>query len=539
LNALEKTRQVLAHTRNRAVLPLLAAALRSSCAEVRSSAIRATVQRLDLESHSQLIRHFAAFSEAEIAILAEAYQAMPHHATPALKAAVTGSNKSLSESACKVIVACHHFDSMPALLKALEYPQHPNAGELAATSLRLAQELHERLVQWTADGERSGHDPTFARHQMLVAIERYFDRVRENARWETIEAFVLLAPSDHATLARILNDPQHACHTHLVAILSSNDSPPIVERLVGFMRDTDAPQAALETVARRTDRPFVEFLLQRLKHPVPLRTLHNMQRLRSVAWLESHREMLLDFDGRAQAIAVELAAAASLERESLFAFLMLLLRDGLAEGRRAACQALAKFDGPSADMLILAALEDPDASVQAAAARQLRPRRVPEALKVLVSFLDSPALEVREAARSSLAEFNFIRYRAMFDLLDESAAKTTGQLVHKVDDAAINGLMEELTSPSVSSRLRGIDMAVAMHAAQDVCGQLVELARHENQSIRQEALAALAECSGPQVLDVLESAAKDNNQSVAEAAQKSLAHYRHRGSGDPSLAATH
>jgi hypothetical protein len=82
-------------------------------------------------------------------------------------------------------------------------------------------------------------------------------------------------------------------------------------------------------------------------------------------------------------------------------------------------------------------------------------------------------------------------------------------------------------------------MAVAMHAAQDVCGQLVELARHENQSIRKEALAALAECSGPQVLDVLESAAKDNNHSVAEAAQKSLAHYRHSGSGDPSLAPTH
>jgi HEAT repeat protein len=207
--------------------------------------------------------------------------------------------------------------------------------------------------------------------------------------------------------------------------------------------------------------------------------------------------------------------------------LVLLVREGLAEGRRAACQALSEFDGPQADMLILAALDDPDAAVQAAAVRQMRPRRVPEALKVLVGFLDSPSLEVRDAARSSLAEFNFVRYRAMFDLLDENAIKTTGLLVHKVDDKAVDGLLEELTSPSVSSRLRGIDMAVAMQATQDVCGQLVELAKHENVSVRKEALAALAYCTGPAVVEVLELAVHDKNHSIAETAQQSLAYHQH------------
>jgi HEAT repeat protein len=288
--------------------------------------------------------------------------------------------------------------------------------------------------------------------------------------------------------------------------------------------------AALESIARRSDRPFVESLLESMRRPVPLRALHNMKRLHSIAWLESHREMLLDFDGRAQAVAVELAEASAMTREALFDLLVLLVREGLAEGRRAACQALSKFDGPQGDMLILVALDDPDAAVQAAAVRQLRPRRLPDALKVLVSLLDSPSLELRDAARSSLAEFNFVRYRAMFDLLDDAAIRSTGVLVHKVDDTAIDGLIEELTSPSVTSRLRGIEMAVAMQATQDVCAQLVELAKHENVAVRKEALGALADCTGPRVVEVLQLAASDKNHSIAETARQSLAHHRQMAS---------
>ena len=71
-------------------------------------------------------------------------------------------------------------------------------------------------------------------------------------------------------------------------------------------------------------------------------------------------------------------------------------------------------------------------------------RGLPDALRLLVSLLDSRSIEVRDAARTSLTEFNFARYRAMFDLLDEKAVKTTGVLVHKVDHAVRDGLMQEL-----------------------------------------------------------------------------------------------
>ena len=63
-------------------------------------------------------------------------------------------------------------------------------------------------------------------------------------------------------------------------------------------------------------------------------------------------------------------------------------------------------------------------------------------------------------------------------------------------------------SPSVSTRLRGIEMAVAMEAVQDVREQLIELARHENVALRKEAIAALALATGPDVVAALEFAAR-------------------------------
>ena len=177
---------------------------------------------------------------------------------------------------------------------------------------------------------------------------------------------------------------------------------------------------------------------------------------------------------------------------------------------------------------VRAALNDPDASVQAAALRQLRPRRSPNALQLLVAKLQSPSIEVRDAARSSLAEFNFVRYRAMFDLLDEHSVRTTGALVRQVDFTAREKLIGDLMSPSISVRLRAIDMAIAMDSNEDVRSQLLELAGHENVALRKEAIAALATVKGPDVVAVLELAADDTNSSVADAARQSLARHATR-----------
>lgn len=520
---LQTTCQILTNTRNRAVGPVVLSGIRSSVPEVRAAILRAAVRRRDALTHTHLVRHFLELDDVDRAILCDAHRAMPHHAAPVLRKAVLDGDKILCANACAIIVAAGDFDLFPTLVKAAENKKHPQPDDVLATMSGLVDILYHELAQWAAGIRDGGRDPSFVRHPVLAALEQSLNRYAQHQRTEILDAFLLLAPVDNATFLKILRDRHHACHAPMVKALSTSQDSGLIERLVDLLRDTEAPAAALEVIAQRDDQQFLNILLHELKPPAPLRVLHNMKRLRHVAWLESHRELLLEQDGRAQAVAVDLATSSDISRDALFQLLAFLLRSGLAEGRRASCHALAKFDDEKANQLVRAALEDPDAGVQAAAVRQLRSRRVPDALKRLVALLDAPSVEVRDAARTSLSEFNFVRYRAMFDLLDDEAARSTGMLVHKVDYSASHKLLEELTSPSISTRLRAIEMAVAMAATDDLQPQLMELAHHENVAVRKEAVTALGCCIGSQGIKTLEAATRDANGSVAEAARQSLA----------------
>jgi HEAT repeat protein len=519
---LEKTWGLLAQSRNRACLPLLAAGLESKSADLRVAAIRTIIRRHDRESQAQLIRRYASFGEPERQALREAHRAMPHHAAATLKAAVLQGDRVTCANACDMIVWCADFDLFPTLVKAAENRHHRHASVVIGAMLAMAHELQRQIAEATVAKKGERHDPAFTRHHLLTTLEHSLAQFDTHQRTEIIDALLLLAPLDNSTLLRILRDPRHACHAHIVSAMATSDDAAVIHRLVELLRDTDAPEAALTAISRRTDESFVTHLLQELKHPAPVRVLHNMKRMRRVAWLETNHDRILETSGRGQTVAVDLATASGMDRALVFRFLALILRDGLSEGRRAACQALVAFPGSEADELLARAVRDPDAGVQAAALRQLRGRKLPDALQHLVARLDSPSAEVRDAARSSLAEFNFIRYRAMFDLLDDEAQRTTGALVYKVDNSACDRLIEELTSPSVTSRIRGIEMAVAMQASQDVVEVLIELSVHENVAVREEAVAALGHCHGTRAVEALEEAARDSNRSVAEAAAHSL-----------------
>jgi HEAT repeat protein len=140
-----------------------------------------------------------------------------------------------------------------------------------------------------------------------------------------------------------------------------------------------------------------------------------------------------------------------------------------------------------------------------------------------VGKLVSTSAEVRDAARSSLAEFNFVRYRATFDQLDNKTARTTGVLVHKVDPSAIFRLAEELTAPSAAVRRRGIAMALAMNAQGAVHEHLIPLTEDEDVSVRVAAVSALAQCQGTEVVSALRLALQDALPEVRETAASGLA----------------
>ena len=161
--------------------------------------------------------------------------------------------------------------------------------------------------------------------------------------------------------------------------------------------------------------------------------------------------------------------------------------------------------------------------MQANALRQLRGRGIPGALTRLVEMMETPHEIVRRAVRESLAEFNFRRYLAAYDMLEDEVRRSTGSMVRKIDPEAIPQLQEELATKSRTRRLRAINAAVSMGAAIDVEEQLIQRLGDEDHVVRAEAARALGNCNTPAACNALAEACADRSIVVQEAAEESLA----------------
>jgi HEAT repeat protein len=168
---------------------------------------------------------------------------------------------------------------------------------------------------------------------------------------------------------------------------------------------------------------------------------------------------------------------------------------------------------------------------------QLRPRGIPGALAILLERIDSPHHVVREAARESLAEFNFKRFLAAYDMLEEDVRRSTGLLVKRIDAQAIPQLRQELSSTSGRRRKRGLAIARTLQAVDAVEDTICELLAEDDHLIRAEAAMALGDCDSATARAALELALEDNSVAVREAVVESLARLDQRGSLRPTASA--
>ena len=518
-DALGTTMYLLAHSRNQAAVPVLMSALGSKRLEIRLGAIHGLAVRRSPDGHAEILARLPAFGERELAVLAESVQRSSHRMQQALHDAVLSEDLGQYESACRVILLGRVYQSLPALVEVSENLRHRQSAQALATVVQLAKLLHEETLARPQDRTC---EPGFVRRQVLPALEQSVVRFNTHKRLEIIDAFLLLVPPTNETLLRIFGDPAHPCYRPVVNSLTTSAQVSILQLLAQLVHDTKVPHAALKIVADRHDRKFLDYLLHNVGSPVALRVLENFKRLSAVVWLHERRDTLLELDGRAQSVAVEIAKAGAVDRALLLSLLKFLLERGQPEGRRASCDALADFHDGQATQLVVGTLHDPDPRVQAAAAKQLRQRGLPDAMERLIALVEHPAPEVRDAARASLHEFGFVRYRGSFDSMDPSARRKIGRLVAKVDLSTPQRLGELLGAPSLSTKLRALEMVQAMDAADTVIEHLAQLAVHADAAVRTEAMATLGACRHADALALLHEAEQDPVACVREAAVRSL-----------------
>jgi hypothetical protein len=518
VQGLQLTLAVLTTTKNESAIGVLLPALDSEYPHIADGALRALLDRRSAAGQREILRRLHEHSARWRPIIDERRGRMSY----ALRDGLLSTDPILCQLACEAVLWFREYDLSAVLVNAAEDETNPNAGLASKTLLALADLLYEELAQPKEFSHR--RDPQLVRRNFTSTLENSVQRFVRHKQRDVITAFLVLASRENSVLKQILQDPRHAAYLTVLDELLHNPRGGVVRLLLSFLDDPHAPSAAISTLMRRSDRKFIVHLLRRVGYALSTAATQNVKRVEVIAWLRTDFEFLDELDDAGQHSLLQLVSGCSMKRQEAFKVIEHLVTRGKPGGRRAAAQALARFNGAEANTLALKTLDDVDPDVQAAVATQLRQRGIPGALNRLIELLDSPHEVVRHAARQSLTEFNFDRYLAAFDLLEDEVRKTTGTLVKKVNPQVHAALAEELTARSRTRRLRGLGVAQAMSAELDIVEEIIKLLEDEDYMIRAEAARTLAKCPIESVRLALQEAMHDRSVPVQEAAYRSLQH---------------
>jgi HEAT repeat protein len=515
-DGLATTFSVLSKTDNEAALRVLLPALDSHNQSIQEGALAALLERRHPGGQTEILRRIGSLSLHWQRIISR----HPGRLTGSIRDGVLGKDESLRQNSYRAAVMFREYDLIPTLLTAMEDNSRAKADIAAETLLQLVMQLYDELAH---PGEaNTRRDPQWVRKFAVSCLETSVQRFGRHKRREVIEAFLLLVQLDNKVLNQILQNPHHVNFLVLIDLMSRSSQEGVIELLLSYLEDAEAPSAVLSVAASRSDPKFIREFLRKIGGEPSSVVVQNLKRIEAIAWLRNPGNILGQLDDAGQQSVVRLAMSSGIPQAQAYSVIEFILRHGKPGGRREAARALSAFSGAEANALALQALDDPDPQVQAIVLPQLRRRGIPGLMPRLVKKLDSPQVEVRQAARNALSEFSFARYMSTFEMLDDEARQSTGELVKKVDPQTIPLLCEELQSAVRSKRLRGMQIVRIMDVADRVEDLLINLLRNEERLVRAEAAATLAKCRSPASRAALEEALHDSSAAVREAAQRSL-----------------
>ena len=515
----DATYEFLSKTENKAANEVLVAGLDCPDRPTRDRALTAIMNRLDPEGHREVFRRLATFDEESRSIILKRSQRLVSVADAALK----DPKPKACAAACEAILSFKLYDGFSGLLAVLTDENNPNTELAAKATLKLAQAFYKELS--TSANQPRIKDLDNIRSRVTTSLEEGARKFFKHQRAEVVEAFLLVAKQQNATLRQLLRSPEDSSHQVLLEVLSTSQRGGVMRLLLSFLDDPQMPLPIVRLLTGRCDRKFVTHLLGKVnpKSTSKSRTyVETLSRFESVAWAKPGHELLESLDDRGQDAAVRLLMATSIERDELLDTIEYLLLHGTPGGRRAAAKALAEFDGSRADTLAIRAINDKDPEVRAHLIRQLRPREIPGAMSLLIRMVDSSQEIICEALREAMPEFSFRQFMVTFDSLPEKSQLIGGHLVRQIDPDAASLLAAEMGVLSPVRRRRAVSAAVAMGLSRELEEALIPLVSDSDHMVRAVAAEALSQSESVVTWEALRDALLDRSVIVQEAAEQSL-----------------
>jgi hypothetical protein len=510
----DKTFSILRRSKNESVREVLRSALKSTIPHVREKTAAAIVFRRTSSGHEDLIVHWDKLDPSQRSIVRAHSGRLPD----TMSRIVIDADHELCGQACRVAIDINAYDLIPALVRAAEDKSHQHLTIVRSTLLTLAEQLQAEYGR--PRDYKNQRDPLLVRRHVVAELEASIERYEKHGCHDIVEAFLILARRENATLRNVINNPLHSVFPAIRDSFRKSERKGVICLIIALLENRPIPNLALETLAEREDDEFAAQFAAVIPSFTP-GAIKCMRRVHEFG-LVRNPNCILKLSDEHQASVIQLLSSMGIRNKDAFGIYKLILATGTTSARRIAVKNLKNFPAAEATQLIVAALEDDDLEVQAIAVGQLRDRQVPNALALLLAKAESDSAAVRRVAQNNLKEFHFERFASVFETLAGDMRTSTGRLVRKADPEGIEKLNEELRSRSRFKRLRAVQMTVAMNAVTDVDKEIIERLSDDDQGVRIEAAKALALSKSQQAKRALRDALLDRSRAVQEAAEASL-----------------
>lgn len=524
---LTKTFGVLAASDSAEAGDLLIAGLESAFEPISLAAAAALLDRDELSGQREILTRFGRLPLG----VKQSLQAKAERFDAVLRQMLIQGSDDQRHEGLEAVRWLHAVDQIPQLVQLLCRDDLPETGTVAACLIDVVN-LVEEDVRQTSVTDSSRNLILTRRDRALMHLDQAISQRYEplQAKDAVIEAILILGPSQHNTVKKVLWQAAADCRERAGRMLLTSSHPKIMRQVLESLKQSYPHPKAFEAVSTRTDIEFLcEFI--GMAHAKSTPTLvKNLKQIDHLNWLECPRPPFELIPPALQPAMLSLVYATKVSPEHKSLAQDWLLHHGGPEGRMAAAERAAHVDEDVIQDVLVESLDAADEHVQAWAIGQLRDHAVPETFALLLERLDSPSPEVRAAVRSELSDFNLERVFGLLEQLDAATASRVGEIVRKIDGQACEKLAHDLRHAIRPKRIRAAHAIIKLGFQKELLPPLLELAGDPDFLIRRTMAEVLGTVMEPEVGPVLDRLAHDSHPRVQDAAARALAQWQQQSS---------
>ncbi|MDR2761992.1 MAG: HEAT repeat domain-containing protein [Planctomycetaceae bacterium] len=510
----ERTIKFLGKSPNPTSIEVLIPLLNHSDDRIRHLTFDAIYYKKDVRLYIKLFEHFVANEPLWTRVTGE-------RLTRVTDAALRSGDAKLREIAAGIVLRYKLYESLPFVVNGLDSSDENLASLTRKMLIQLSEYFYNDLAKCPSDLERRNLDRR--RDWFVQQLDTPIKRYAVNKIDEVIMSLLIVTKKDYDPLKMVVGDHRSVACQRASELLLSGTHGSYIRLLLSFFGDLDSPAVIDEIISRRSDKLFVQKMLEIVGvNPTDIMK-DSLKRFKNFDWFDESNPQLPDLIHGFEPQSIQLVQYSGMPKDKKLRLYRFFMKNSSSDAKRATVDAMKKIIGDEVNALLLESIHDPDAETCAKIFRLLKSRDVREVDQHFAKLVERPEEEIRKAIYDMIPEIHIEAFEARILQMSVETARALGRYVRIVDPFTLKVISDDIFSPIAIRRLTACMAAAATGYAEKFQERLIEIAMHDDDNnTRVAAIHALSAVMTKDAVHLIKSMLNEHSISIRDAASIAL-----------------